>query len=75
MHKEGVVEEELVHRMASKWEKMVDKGALLTLGHQLIICGTVGQLVVGMKSFVSLLRIVGLVSLKVWILTAIQGIH
>ena len=37
LHQEGVVGEELVHRMASKREKVADKAALLTLGHQLII--------------------------------------
>ena len=39
LHQEGVVGEELVRRMASKWEKVVDKAALLTLGRKLIICG------------------------------------
>ena len=38
LHQEGVVGEELVRRMASKWEKVVDKAALLTLGRKLIIC-------------------------------------
>ena len=34
-----MVGEELVRRMASKWEKVVDKAASLTLGRKLIICG------------------------------------
>ena len=34
-----VVEEELVRRMASKWEKVVDKAASKALGRKLIICG------------------------------------
>ena len=37
--REEVVEEELVHRMASKWEKVVDKAASKALGRKLIICG------------------------------------
>ena len=39
LHREGVTGEELVHRMASKWEKVVDKAATISLGHKLIICG------------------------------------
>ena len=39
LNQEGVVGEELVRRMASKWEKVVDKAALITLGRKLIICG------------------------------------
>ena len=37
--REEVVEEELVRRMASKWEKVVDKAASKALGRKLIICG------------------------------------
>ena len=42
LHQEGAVGEELVHRMASKLEKVVDtvcKAALIVLGHKVIICG------------------------------------
>ena len=38
-HQEGVVGEELVCRMASRWKKVVDKAALLTLVCKLTICG------------------------------------
>ena len=34
-----VAGEELVHRMAIKWEKVVDETALHVLGRELIICG------------------------------------
>ena len=46
--------EELVHRMASKWEKvaMVDKAASGALGHKLMICG-IEQLNGGMRNFIS----------------------
>ena len=39
LHQEGVTREELVHRMARKWEKVVDKGATISLDSKLIICG------------------------------------
>ena len=39
LYEEEVVEEELVGRMASKWEKVVDKAASKTLGRKLTICG------------------------------------
>ena len=39
LHREGVTGEELVHTMVSKWEKVVDKVASLTLGCELIVCG------------------------------------
>ena len=39
LYREGVVGEELVRRMASKWEKVVDKAASIALGRKLIICG------------------------------------
>ena len=39
MYQEGVAGGELVIRMAIKWEKVVDKPALITLRHKLIICG------------------------------------
>ena len=29
----------LVRRMASKWEKVVDKAASIALDHKLVICG------------------------------------
>ena len=54
--------------MTSNWEKVIDKATVITLGHKLTICvRSVG----GRKTFISLLRIVGLVFLKVWIMTAI----
>ena len=36
---EGVMGEELVRRMTSKWEKLVDKAASAVVGRKLIICG------------------------------------
>ena len=39
LYREEVVEEELVRRMASKWEKVMDKAALKAWGRKLIICG------------------------------------
>ena len=39
LSQEEVVEEELVRRMASKWEKVVAKVASKALGRKLIICG------------------------------------
>ena len=39
LNREKVVEEELVRRMASKWEKVVEKAALKALGRKLIVCG------------------------------------
>ena len=39
LYREEVVEEELVRRMARKWEKVVDKAASKALGRKLIICG------------------------------------
>ena len=39
MYQEGVVGEELVRRMASKWEKVVDEAVSIALGHKLVICG------------------------------------
>ena len=36
LSQEEVVEEELVRRMASKWEKVVDKAASKALGRKLI---------------------------------------
>ena len=38
MYREGVVGEELVCRISSKWEKVVNKATFVTLGHKLIIC-------------------------------------
>ena len=38
LHQKGIVEEELVCRMASKWEKVVDKATSLALGHKFINC-------------------------------------
>ena len=48
---EGVAGEELVHRMASKWKKVVGKAALGVLGRKLIICGKVVN--GGMRNIVS----------------------
>ena len=39
LYQEDVVEEELVHRLASKWEKVVDKAASKVLGCKFIFCG------------------------------------
>ena len=39
LHREWVTGEELLHRMASKQEKVVDKAVSITLGCKLIICG------------------------------------
>ena len=39
LYREKIGEEELVRRMASKWEKVVDKAASKALGRKLIICG------------------------------------
>ena len=39
LYQEGVAGEELVCRMASKWEKAVDKANFVTFGGKLIICG------------------------------------
>ena len=38
LHREGVTGEELFHRMASKWEKVVDKAGTISLGSKLIFC-------------------------------------
>ena len=60
---------ELVRRIASKWKKVVDKATLLTLGRKFIVCGR--SVSWWDEELISLLRIIGLVSLKPWIKTAI----
>ena len=53
LYQEGVVGEELVHRKASKWGKVIDKASLIALVCRLIIFYC--RLVSGkMKSFIYL---------------------
>ena len=52
LYREEVVEEELVCRMARKWEKVVDKTLQKHWGVSLVFL--VYQLIGGMKSFISL---------------------
>ena len=63
LYLEKIVEEELICRMASKWEKVVDKAASKALGHKPITCGR--SVNWWAEEFVSLWRIIEIVLLKV----------
>ena len=64
VYQERIVEAELVHRMASKWEKVVDKAASLFLGRKLIICGRSAKWW-DEELFCNLWRIIGQAVLKI----------
>ena len=69
LYQEWFVEEELVRRMESKWEKVVDKVASKALGRKLIACGSSANW--RDEELQQFRRIVEVVLLKVLVMIAI----